>query len=187
MNIVELKKNIIDATGKIWKTIEDEDHNWRLELVDLHACVGHEQSAVSIQYEPGAKHITIWTGNELLIDAIELDQIKRRLKLTTTYTEFAHSILDHYPEARAIITPTHARAIVEACLAFGEKDPAFTGSSDGISFWIGDGFLVEYKEDLDTYLLWHEGEYWAAATATGLIETYSDALVFVKQLQEAIG
>lgn len=180
----QLRKKLIDATGEVWRNTTSEEMDWRFETIDMQADDLMERQDVEVRYVPGASAISVFTLDGLLIDVIQLDEIQRHLGLVREYARFANGFMEHFPEAQQRPSMAHCRAMTEALIAFGEKDPAYTASDLGISFWIGNGYLVEYREDLSAYLLWKDGEYSAAATTEGLISAYSDLFIKEKQLSK---
>ena len=181
----QLRKKLIDATGEVWKITTNEEMDWRFETIDIQAeDFGHERQDVEVRYVPGASAISVFTLDGLLIDVIPLDEIKRQLKLVREYGRFANGFSRDFPEAEQQPSMAHCRAMTEALIAFGIKEPDFTGSNLGIDFWVGNGYLVEYRENLSAYLLWKDGEYYAAATPEGLINIYSDLFIKEKELSK---
>lgn len=182
MKIDQLKKLLIDATGEIWRITSTEEMDWRFETIDIQQENLNERQDIEVRFVPGATAISVFTLDGLLLDVIPLDEVKRNLKLVREYGRFASGFSDYFPESKIKPSLTQCRAFTEALIAFGEKDPAYVASEAGIEFWIGDGYLVEFREDISAYLLWKEGEYVAAATTEGLINAYSDLVIRDRQL-----
>lgn len=106
---------------------------------------------------------------------VRAEEFPTKLKNAICYAQMA-SPVSFFEDSENKPSFDQARALLNGLEAIGEFDADFTGSADGISVWIGNGFLLEYQTTHKEYQLFCQGFDWIAGSPTGLKTIYEKAL-----------
>jgi hypothetical protein len=118
---------------------------------------------------------------------VRAEEFPTKLKNAICYAQMA-SPISYLKDSENKPSFEQARALLNGLEAMGEFDADFTASADGISVWIGNGFLLEYQTTHKEYQLFCQGFDWIAGSPMGLKTIYEKAQKEVaswhKQLSE---
>ena len=169
MNITELRNLLIDNTNRIWRDSEIPAYGYRLDWIHPDAPAGQEIDGTYITWETDSEYINLFSSDDLCLYNLKIEELNESFSIAIDYAQMAGGL------AKEKVSPEACRLVTEAIYLTGDLEPGFTGSAEGIDWWLENGMIAQYDVDKQAFIIWSEGMYWIAATPAGYVKAIEKA------------
>lgn len=177
------RRKLTDNTGYSFRAVEPKtkgEHRYGWFHLDAQSYDG-----VEIGWFDNADVCSIYGEDGVCYAEVSEDSFETKLKNAIGYAQMAGGLTKNF-EVTNPPSFTQGQRMLNALEAIGELDADFTGSSDGVTAWLSDGFLFEFNGRNDEFYLYKEGMYWVASTPEGLVKILKKARVEVERWGKVI-
>lgn len=177
------RRKLTDSTGYSFRTVEPKtkgEHRYGWFHLDV-----QNYDGVEIGWFDDADVCSIYGEDGVCYAEVSEDSLETKLKNAIGYAQMAGGLTEHF-EVTNRPSFIQGQRMLSALEAIGELDADFSGSSDGVTVWLSDGFLFEDSAQNDEFHLYNEGMNWVASTPEGLVKILAKARVEVERWKRAI-
>lgn len=182
MNVVELRNNITDLTGKIWRLNTSDERGYVFDWIHPDVDGPNAADGVQVAWEPDSDSVTVWSEDKELMFTQKIAELDARFTYATDYAQMAGGLATHFPDLTNKPTEYSCTQAVNAIHLSDDKDPAFCGGADGVSWWYTNEFVCEFNSEQDAFIVWSDGHYWIAATPAGYVASLKKAQADKEQM-----
>lgn len=177
------RRKLTDSTGYSFRAVEPKtkgEHRYGWFHLD-----SQNYDGVEIGWFDNADVCSIYGEDGVCYAEVSEDSFETKLKNAIAYAQMAGGLTQHF-EVTNPPSFIQGQRMLNALEAIDELDADFTGSSDGVTAWLSDGFLFEYSGENDEFYLYNEGMNWVAGSIEGLIKILKKARVEVERWEKVI-
>lgn len=182
MNAQELKGQLTDVTGRIWRLSGTDERGHVFEWIHPDAPEGKQVDGTQITWQEDSDVIEVYSEDRELLYWQNVTELDNRLSLACDYAQMAGGLAAMVEDKDKLPTAWACNQVVEALQLAGEREGCFTGSTDGISWWTEQNYVCEYDSGKEAFIIWHEGLYWIAGTPAGYVAALKRAEADIEKM-----
>lgn len=177
------RRKLTDSTGYSFRKVHSKKENEQ-RYAWFHIDT-QNYDGVEVAWFDNDDVCSIYGEDGVCYAEVSEDSFETKLKNAIGYAQMAGGLTQHFEVANPP-SFTQGQRMLNALEAIGELDADFTGSSDGVTAWLSDGFLFEYSGENDEFYLYNEGMNWVASTPEGLVKILEKARLEVERWEKVI-